>query len=413
MDRNQATRRFSADNRAVSAVVGFILIFGILVLLLTVYQAQIVPQQNAQTEFEHFEDSQNELIELRNSISTAGQADVSQFPSVNLGENYQTRLLTINPAPPVGTLQTSEQYNITIANETHQTNVSSRFLVYEPGYNELQIGSTAYEHSVLYIDERDRENNVSIVEDQNLVKDGKVRITVLQNSFQQQGTDRITLELYPQDELTDGDGDFPEGDDLNVTIPTQLSDNEYWNDELENEDVYDGVDIDAKEEGIHTLNLSVNETNLEVNTVGIRQEPNEGPAKNTRQQAGGTTGDSSGVTDDDSLSFDGLPTATSSGSGNNVNEIEFEFDVSNPDNENYRVAFGVRNPEGDKSIKGPLRTPSSPRTVDADDGPALPQQINQQNQHLDVEIILENEDGSVVDTRSGRINNRDETITLS
>jgi len=278
--------RFSNDQRAVSAVVGFILVFGILVLLLTVYQAQIVPQQNAQTEFEHFEDSQNELIELRNSISTTGQADVSQFPSINLGSNYQTRLLTINPAPPVGTLQTSERNNITIANETHQTNVSSRFLVYEPGYNELQIGSTAYEHSVLYLDERDRENNVSIIEDQNLVKDGKVRITALQNSFQQQGTNRVTLELYPQDELSGGDDDFPEGNNLNVTIPTQLSDDEYWDDEFENEDVYDGVDIDAKEEGIHTLNLSVDEDNLKVNSVGIQLEPNEEPAKNTNPQTG-------------------------------------------------------------------------------------------------------------------------------
>jgi len=81
MSHKQIGREFSKDNRAVSAVIGFILIFGILTLTLTVYQAQIVPQQNAQTEFEHFEESQNELIELRNSISTAGQTDVSQFPS--------------------------------------------------------------------------------------------------------------------------------------------------------------------------------------------------------------------------------------------------------------------------------------------------------------------------------------------
>ena len=343
MSRKQASRRFAADNRAVSAVIGFILIFGILVLLLTVYQAQIVPQQNAQTEFEHFEDNKNEMIELRNAISTAGQADVSQFPSVTLGTSYQTRLLTINPAPPVGTLQTSESYNITIANETHQTNVSSKFLVYEPGYNELQIGSTTYEHSVLYLDERDRENNVSIVEDQNLVKDGKVRITALQNSFQQQGTNRITLELYPQDELSDGDGDFPDGDDLNVTIPTQLDADEYWDDELADKSVYDGVDIDARDEGVHTLNLSVDEDNLKVNSVGIQLEPDEDPAKNTDPQERDNDNNGPEITEFESVSVSNINEDQSS----EEQTFEFSLDGDLEDGETVTVDLPQDNQEVD------------------------------------------------------------------
>ena len=343
MSRKQASRRFAADNRAVSAVIGFILIFGILVLLLTVYQAQIVPQQNAQTEFEHFEDNKNEMIELRNAISTAGQADVSQFPSVTLGTSYQTRLLTINPAPPVGTLQTSESYNITIANETHQTNVSSKFLVYEPGYNELQIGSTTYEHSVLYLDERDRENNVSIVEDQNLVKDGKVRITALQNSFQQQGTNRITLELYPQDELSDGDGDFPDGDDLNVTIPTQLDADEYWDDELADKSVYDGVDIDARDEGVHTINLSVDEDNLKVNSVGIQLEPDEDPAKNTDPQERDNDNNGPEITEFESVSVSNINEDQSS----EEQTFEFSLDGDLEDGETVTVDLPQDNQEVD------------------------------------------------------------------
>jgi len=70
---------FVSDRRGVSAVLGFILMFGILILALTTYQAQIVPQENAATEFEHFQDVRDEMVGIRNSISTAGQADVSQF----------------------------------------------------------------------------------------------------------------------------------------------------------------------------------------------------------------------------------------------------------------------------------------------------------------------------------------------
>ena len=302
----RTSRRFAADNRAVSAVIGFILIFGILVLLLTVYQAQIVPQQNAQTEFEHFEDSKNELIELRNTISTAGQADVSQFPSVTLGTNYQTRLLTINPPPPAGTLQTSDEYPIIIQNKSGDSlTIPTRFLEYQPGYNELTVGPTQYEHSVLYLDERDRGNNVSIIKEQNLVKDGKVRITALQNKFEQTGTNRVTLELYPEDDVDSSEFPDPDGENLNVTIPTQLDEDEYWNKSLEDAgDIYQGVDTEVHGEEIHALNLSVEEDDLEVNTVGIQLEPDESPAKNTdprRINNGGNGGDGDEITEFESV----------------------------------------------------------------------------------------------------------------
>ena len=307
MADKRVNQGFAADDRAVSAVVGFILIFGILVLTLSVYQAQIVPQQNAQTEFEHFEESQNELIELRNSISTAGQTDVSQFPSVTLGTNYQTRLLTINPAPPAGTLQTSEKYNITISNGNPEDdlNISTRFLEYQPGYNEITVGPTQYEHSVLYLDERDRGNNVRIIEDQHLVKDGTVRITPLQNEFQQTGTDRVTLELYPQEQVDTSEFPEQDGEPLNVTIPTQLDEDEYWNDALEEVgSIYQGVDTEVHGEEIHALNLSVEEDDLEVNTVGIQLEPDESPAKNTdprRINNGGNGGDGDEITEFESV----------------------------------------------------------------------------------------------------------------
>jgi len=280
MSSSDSSVRFVDDTRAVSAVIGFILIFGILVLLLTTYQAAIVPQQNAQTEFEHFEDNRNEMIQLRNAISTAGQSDVSQFPSVKLGTNYQTRLLTINPPPPSGTLQTSEAHNITISNgnEEDDLNITTRFLEYRPGYNELTIGPTRFEHSVLYLDERERGNGVSVIEDQNIVKDGKVRITALQNQFQQSGTGRVTLELYPKEEVNASAFPESENGNLSVKVPTQLSEEDYWDRALnDSTGIYQGVDSGR-------LNLSVNQSKLEVNTVGIQLEPEENAAKNLDPQ---------------------------------------------------------------------------------------------------------------------------------
>ena len=102
---------FKTDARGVSEVIGFLLVFGFIIILLSINQAQVVPQENAEIEFKHSEEVQNDLIEVRSSISTAGQADVSQFPTVKLGTNYPTRTFALNPSSATGTLQTSDQYH--------------------------------------------------------------------------------------------------------------------------------------------------------------------------------------------------------------------------------------------------------------------------------------------------------------
>jgi hypothetical protein len=56
------------DNRAIAPLIGFIFLFSFLVIAFISYQAQVVPQQNAETEFEHLQENRYELIELRNSI---------------------------------------------------------------------------------------------------------------------------------------------------------------------------------------------------------------------------------------------------------------------------------------------------------------------------------------------------------
>ncbi len=306
MSRKRIAREFSKDNRAVSAVIGFILIFGILVLLLTVYQAQIVPQQNAQTEFEHFEDNKNEMIELRNAISDAGQNDFSRFTSVDLGPSYQTRLLGINPAPPAGTLQTHDAPPIKIWNKSEEDPeakaVSTKFIEYQPGYNELDTGSIWYEHSVLYLDERDRGNDFSIIENQNLVVDSKDNLSIIaiQNDFEKSGADRVTLELYTN---TSEVGSLP--DDYRILIPTRL-DETYWNgtnipeeawadgdsaiDPEPDVETYDNFDNVS---GLNLTNTGGSELGLDLNSVGIQSAPDseEDELRNTRVQSGGDVED--------------------------------------------------------------------------------------------------------------------------
>ena len=280
--------RFSRDRRGQSVVIGTVVLFGFLIVALSLYQVQVVPQQSGQAEFEHYEDVQNDLVELRNGILSAGSSERPQFVDVKLGTSYQTRVFTINPPDPAGTLRTSDAYNITITDDSNTTvNVSTRFIEYRPRYNEIESGSTWIDNSVLYVDEADSNRPAVIVEDQNLVVDNDtLRLTAVQNEFSTSGTRKVSVELYPTSDATNL-SNLSGG--LDVRIPTRLgSEDGYWNESIENGSVtYQGMDDTAYNSSeVSALLLRVdNPDNITVNSVGIQREPtgetardNVGPA---------------------------------------------------------------------------------------------------------------------------------------
>jgi len=276
------------DNRAIAPLIGFIFLFSFLVIAFISYQAQVVPQQNAETEFEHLQENRYELIELRNSILTTGTSNRAQFPTVQLGTSYRTRFIALNGPPPSGLLQTSEPYPINISNESGDliAQTQTRFIQYQPGYHEIDVGSTWYEHSLLYLDDGDRGERLSVIREQKIVENGSVSITAVQNSFQKTGTGRVTLEVYPMNTLATDD--FPEGNNLTVTIPTRLDANEYWDEALSGAGAtYQGVDNETHGNNTHALNLTVDSDDLRVNTVGVQTEPDENPTTNIDRSGSG------------------------------------------------------------------------------------------------------------------------------
>jgi len=154
--------------------------------------------------------------------------------------------------------------------------VQSRFLQYRNGYNELETGSLWYDNSVVYLEtETDRQ---VIYEDQNLVTGGgKVRVTALQNAFQESGTRRQTVELFPVENASFGDGDLT--GQVNVGLPTRLN-SSYWDNEIPttlrtdpattvNESAYPAYPE------VYRLELTLNANDLRFNTIGINAAPKD------------------------------------------------------------------------------------------------------------------------------------------
>ena len=275
------------DNRAVSSVIGVVILFGFLILALSLYQVEVVPQQNAETEFQHSGEVRNDLVELRAGILQAGSIDQPQYQTVQLGTVYSTRVFSINPPAPAGTIRTSKSYPIIIAYESNGTvieTIPTRFIEYQPGYNELDRSPTWYDASVLYLDARDEGGGIAVIEDQNLVdSDGEVQITALQNEFRRSGTGQVTLELRPAENVI---GDIPEAD-LNITVPTRLSNGEYWDSADISNNKYSVTD-DANDDGIHNLTLETTTSSLTIDTVGVQEVPEE-PVQNSNARIGGST----------------------------------------------------------------------------------------------------------------------------
>lgn len=266
--------RFSRDRRGQSVVVGTVILFGFLILALSLYQVQVVPQQNGQVEFQHFEEVENDLVDLRAGILQAASTDQPQYRTIQLGTSYSTRLFGINPPQPGGTIRTSEPYNITITPESGDPiNVSTRFVEYRPGYNELDRLPTWYDASVLYLDGRDQGDGLAVIEDQALVEDGEVRIVAVQNEFRRSGTGKVTMALLPSDNVTKN---IPAGN-LTVSVPTRLNESE-WETQTDlptTSDVYGGVSADPNEEGVYRLTLDTTAENLTVDSVGLGAGPED------------------------------------------------------------------------------------------------------------------------------------------
>ena len=243
---------FREDTRGVSALVGAVLLLGILVIALASYQAIIVPQQNAQTEFDHNQQVEDEMVELRNALLEARLDSRERATSVKLGTRYQSRTLAVNPPPATGTLQSTPQANFSVIDgdgEEELNLTGNQFIEYTPSYSEYRdAGTIRYENSLVYHDFADA--NVAL-SSQRLVRNGDILLLPNEPEIDEQGVDRVTYEP------TRSNLRFKEITDPTIEIPTELDEDD-WEELLENElDVIkDGTDGITVEDGFLTVEFT-------------------------------------------------------------------------------------------------------------------------------------------------------------
>ncbi|WP_436900913.1 PKD domain-containing protein [Halovenus halobia] len=251
--------RFLSDSRAQSVQVGAVILFGVLIVLLSTWQAFVIPDQNEGIEFNHNGEVQQQMTELRSTVLSMPGADTTRSVTVTLGLRYPSRTVFMNPPPVSGTLQTLDTtdpaYNITIANaqpgnddlaqlwaqQGSQYNTGA--IEYSPSYNQYQSAPrTIYAHSVLY-NKFDREDQQLPITGQSLVRDDTISIVTLNGTLTETRVDSTSVDFEPVSTRTREVEIAPDGGPITLELPTRLSESR-WETLLATEQNIENVSVD-------------------------------------------------------------------------------------------------------------------------------------------------------------------------
>lgn len=228
---------FRGDERGQPVQIGFILLFGILVLAFAGYQGYVVPNQNSQVEFQHSQDTVSDMQTFREDFLGAAEDGRRFSAGFDLGTGYPARLVALNPPPASGKLRTETpgdgRFHLDAGEQSlaeicgieqgGDGGVPSNALVYQPSYNEHQNPSeVVYENTVTY-NRFSRNDVVRFTSEQTLIQGREIMIPPLVGDVSADGTERRTIDLYPG---RAGVGKAS-GTDVTLTVPTELSEDRW------------------------------------------------------------------------------------------------------------------------------------------------------------------------------------------
>ncbi|WP_435359263.1 PKD domain-containing protein [Haloarchaeobius sp. DFWS5] len=206
--------RNPSDDRAVTAQIGFILLFAFLLLAATAWQVSVVPDQNQQVEYNHNQQVHDDLQQLRSAVVSPGATN-REVP-VRLGTAYPDRTLYLNPPPAGGRLWGVSGRNVT-TNVTNATaagkagdfwngsliSYDTTLLAYQPSYSEYQNAPTTYLDNTLLYD-RYRSANLTRTT-QSLVQGNQLSLSLVQGNLsvaRSGGSSSVPLRVEPTSSST-------------------------------------------------------------------------------------------------------------------------------------------------------------------------------------------------------------------
>ncbi|GAB3705425.1 hypothetical protein [Halorubrum pallidum] len=224
------------SDRGQANLVGFIILFGFLLVSYSLVQAYVVPNQNAEVEYQHYQEVREDMTGLYAEIVTPERStsDRQVLVPVDLGMDYPPRLLFLNPPPASGSIRSSTQGTIRIdgANATEICGGNDTTgLVYSPNYQVTTQPDIRYENGLLYVETED--DAYAMLEQRPILterENGNDVISLYRLSGtlpRQSGTDTLPLEIT----VPGGSENSATVNDVTVTLRSDLPANQ-WNERV-------------------------------------------------------------------------------------------------------------------------------------------------------------------------------------
>jgi hypothetical protein len=268
-------------NRGVSPVLGSILIFGVVVLLLSVLQVYAVPAEDKSVELTHYQGVQEDLQAVRSALLDVGGPGTVRMAStpVDLGLRYPTRMVLLSPPPASGRLGTERVGTGEITAGTVDVArvcgtdgpARTKTLTYDPGYARFDMAPIRLEQGLLYRQEAD--GTVLRESGQPLVDGTDVHVYALQGDVAADGVGAADLDLHGAG-VVGVDTTVPGPVDL--VVPTRLSASD-WREALAGESTVETVSSARGGDAVEITFDDTKEYTLRCSVVGIGTTPDVDP----------------------------------------------------------------------------------------------------------------------------------------
>lgn len=272
----------SGDDRGQSVVIGFVIVFLIVILGVGMYANTQIPNQDMNKEFQHSEETRLQFSELNNKIDRAADGD-QQRTTLQMGLQYgSVTPLGVHSAPTQGTFRTGQyqgfdsEFSILNAqgvsgttnkfwNGNSDRSYRTRYISYTPDYNYYPQAPNLYiEHGVFYSDFREGgpNNNQVIESNQNIVSGNRIDMTALSGDIATSQTNPENIQLRPVSASTETiTVEAPStAEPVTIRIPSRLG-VEKWRTILDDErqrngGYITGINEAGQENGIYNIEIT-------------------------------------------------------------------------------------------------------------------------------------------------------------
>ncbi len=188
-------KNFITDDRAVSPILGFMLVAAIVISMLTYMQVYSVPVWNTEIEFEHMDVVYEDMMRMASDIEDVAISGVHKSSVIQLGVEYPSRALFHNPRPGiVGTLSVEPDQTITITTKSGVDKTYSSCSIRYTASGTAMLPTIVYEHGIIIRDYGEYGNSTTC--EQSLLSGDNINLVITNGSYSASLMEAGRLAIY-------------------------------------------------------------------------------------------------------------------------------------------------------------------------------------------------------------------------